>query len=94
MTVQYFSAYIDEIEAAKSIGATYHIGETNSVACHGKDGVSNTMGAVLWEIDYALFLASAGADRLFFHNGKGDFVYSMWEPVALNSSAPAHINPQ
>ncbi|KAJ9643346.1 hypothetical protein H2199_004025 [Coniosporium tulheliwenetii] len=93
-TVQYFSAYIGEIDAAKSVGLTYHMGETNSAACHGKDGVSNTMGALLWTIDYSLYLASLGADRLFFHNGVGDFFYSMWEPVALNDSAPAHINPQ
>ncbi|PVH84753.1 glycoside hydrolase family 79 protein [Cadophora sp. DSE1049] len=93
-TVQYYSSYISEIAAAKSIGATYHMGETNSVACHGKDGLSNTMGALLWMIDYSFYMATLGADRLFFHNGKGDFFYSMWEPVALNESYPAHINPQ
>ncbi|KAJ9665463.1 hypothetical protein H2201_004345 [Coniosporium apollinis] len=68
-TVQYFSAYIGEIDAAKSVGLTYHMGETNSAH------------------------ATAGTG-LFFHNGVGDFFYSMWEPVALNDSAPAHINPQ
>ncbi|KAL5327292.1 hypothetical protein ACEPPN_004986 [Leptodophora sp. 'Broadleaf-Isolate-01'] len=93
-TVQYYASYIGEIAAAKSIGAIYHMGETNTVACHGKDGLSNTMGALLWMIDYSFYLATLGADRLFFHNGKGDFVYSMWEPVALNESYPAHINPQ
>lgn len=30
------------------------MGETGSVACHGKFGVSNTLGAALWELDYAL----------------------------------------
>ena len=93
-TVQYYSSYLGEIAAAKSIGATYHMGETNTVACHGKDGLSNTMGALLWMIDYAFYMATLGADRLFFHNGKGDFFYSMWEPVALNESYAAHINPQ
>ncbi|KAH7395840.1 glycoside hydrolase superfamily [Cadophora sp. MPI-SDFR-AT-0126] len=94
LTVQYFSSYVGEIAAAKSIGATYHMGETNTVACHGKEGLSNTMGALLWMIDYSFYLATLGADRLFFHNGKGDFFYSMWEPGALNESYPAHINPQ
>ena len=30
------------------------MGETGSVSCHGKDGVSNTLGAALWELDYML----------------------------------------
>ncbi|KAK0101403.1 hypothetical protein ONS95_006577 [Cadophora gregata] len=85
-TVQYYSSYIGEIAAAKAIGAVYHMGETNTAACHGKDGISNTMGALLWTIDYSFYLATLGADRLFFHNGKGDFFHSFWEPVALNDS--------
>jgi hypothetical protein len=75
------------------VGADFHIGETGSAACQGKDGVSNKVAALLWEIDYALYAATLGVDRIFFHNGVGDFYYSMWEPVAVNSSSPAHINP-
>ncbi|EXJ59619.1 hypothetical protein A1O7_03765 [Cladophialophora yegresii CBS 114405] len=92
-TVGFVSQYQGEIAAAKSAGAIFHIGETNSVACHGKDGVSNTLGALLWEIDYALTAAAAGVDRLFFHSGVGGFYYAMWEPLPVNSTTPAHINP-
>jgi hypothetical protein len=92
-TVNFLSQYQGDIAAAKSSGKVFHIGETNTAACHGKDGVSNTMGALLWEIDYALLGATVGVDRLFFHNGKGGFVYSMWEPLPVNDSTPAHINP-
>ncbi|OCT47376.1 hypothetical protein CLCR_03380 [Cladophialophora carrionii] len=92
-TVDFVSQYQGEIAAAKSAGASFHIGETNSAGCHGKDGVSNTLGALLWEIDYALIAAAAGVDRLFFHNGVGGFYYAMWEPLPANSTTPAHINP-
>jgi hypothetical protein len=72
-TVDYFFSWTSEIAVAKPIGALFHMGETGTAGCHGLDGVSNTMGALLWEIDYALYGASIGMDRIFFHNGNGDF---------------------
>jgi hypothetical protein len=94
-TVQYYSAYIGEIAAAKSLGKIYHMGETSSAACHGKDGVSNTMGGLLWTIDYSFYMATLGLDRIFFHNGRGDYFYSFWEPIGGSASSPQpHINPQ
>lgn len=45
--------------------------ETNSVACQGAPGVSNTAGAALWTIDYALQAATLGIKELFFHEGIG-----------------------
>ncbi|KFY31530.1 hypothetical protein V493_01024 [Pseudogymnoascus sp. VKM F-4281 (FW-2241)] len=93
-TVQYYSAYISEIAAAKSLEKTYYMGETSSAACHGKDGVSNTMGGLLWTIDYSFYMATLGLDRIFFHNGR-DYFYSFWKPMGgSNSSIEPHINPQ
>lgn len=54
--------------------------ETNSIACHGAPGVSNTAGAALWTIDYTLQAATLGIKELFFHEGVGykyDFVSSV-----------------
>ena len=45
--------------------------ETNSIACHGAPGVSNTAGAALWTIDYTLQAATLGIKELFFHEGVG-----------------------
>ena len=45
--------------------------ETNSIACHGAPGVSNTAGAALWTIDFTLQAASLGIKELFFHEGIG-----------------------
>lgn len=45
--------------------------ETNSIACHGAPGVSNTAGAALWVIDYTLFASTIGISELYFHEGVG-----------------------
>ncbi|KAK4041439.1 glycoside hydrolase superfamily [Parachaetomium inaequale] len=85
--------YGSEIAAVKRFGKKMHMGETGSVACHGKNGVSNTLGAALWELDYALTGTVAGINRFFFHMGQGDFYYSMWEPVGTAATPGPHINP-
>ena len=54
--------------------------ETNSIACHGAPGVSNTAGAALWAIDYALYASTIGISELYFHEGIGytyNFVSNM-----------------
>jgi hypothetical protein len=60
-----------DIAAVKQQGLTYVFGETNSIACHGAPGVSNTAGAALWGLDYALFAGQLGITRLYFHQGIG-----------------------
>ncbi|PIG85404.1 hypothetical protein AARAC_002843 [Aspergillus arachidicola] len=92
-TLDLLDQYSSQISAAKPLGKMMHMGETGSIACHGKDGVSNTLGAALWQLDYALSGATAGIDRFFFHNGKGDFYYSTWEPLPTEISPVPHINP-
>ncbi|KAI0689488.1 glycoside hydrolase family 79 protein [Cerioporus squamosus] len=61
----------DDIAATHARGLTYVLGETNSIACHGAPGVSNTAGAALWTIDYTLQAATLGVKELFFHEGIG-----------------------
>lgn len=92
-TLSLIASYGGEIAASRSQGKQLHMGETGSVACHGKFGVSNTLGAALWELDYALSGSTQGIDRFFFHMGKGDFYYSMWEPLPSERFPAPHINP-
>eukprot|EP00798_Chlamydomonas_sp_ICE-L_P032227 gene32227-16788_t len=49
-------------------GATFRMGETNSLAKGGKLGVSDTLGGAIFVIDYAMTLLMAGADGVNFHN--------------------------
>jgi len=94
-----FSADIAKVH---STGLKYVLGETNSIACHGAPGVSNTAGAALWTIDYALQAATQGITETFFHEGIG-YKYNFIQPVSLNRSTldgtpldppqPPHVQP-
>ncbi|PCH34775.1 glycoside hydrolase family 79 protein [Wolfiporia cocos MD-104 SS10] len=77
--------YVDDIAATYERDLTYVIGETNSIACEGAPGVSNTAGAALWVIDDALFAATIGVRELYFHEGVG-FKYNFIQPVTLHNS--------
>ncbi|KAF2230946.1 glycoside hydrolase family 79 protein, partial [Viridothelium virens] len=86
-TLEYFSQWTPSIAAATSINASFVMGETGSVSCHGAPNISNTLGAALWEMDYVLHAATLGMRRVHFHNGS-PFWYSMWQPVEVNGTAP------
>ncbi|KAI0915487.1 hypothetical protein AcV5_003693 [Taiwanofungus camphoratus] len=74
-----------DIAATYAQNLTYVLGETNSIACHGAPGVSNTAGAALWAIDYTLFASTIGIRELYFHEGIG-YKYNFIQPVTLNYS--------
>lgn len=69
---------------------TYVLGETNSISCQGRDGVSNVFGAALWYLDYTLFIAAniSAVGGMYFHMGS-PYRYSLWAPYdgAANNSA-------
>ena len=60
--------------------------ETNSIACQGAPGVSNTAGAALWTIDYTLQAATLGIKELFFHQGVG-YTYNFVRSPTRTQSA-------
>ncbi|KAH9936781.1 uncharacterized protein BXZ73DRAFT_100205 [Epithele typhae] len=96
------STFSADIAATRAQGLDYILGETNSVACHGAPGVSNTAGAALWAIDYMLQAATLGIKETYFHHGVG-YKYNFFQPIALNRSTttgkplstpqPPHILP-
>lgn len=97
------STFSPDIAATRQRGLDYVLGETNSYACHGAPGVSNTAGAALWTLDYALFAPQIGISRVFFHEGVG-FKYNLIQPATLTRSTldgsslpaplPPHVQPQ
>ncbi|KAI1792600.1 hypothetical protein LXA43DRAFT_1005877 [Ganoderma leucocontextum] len=92
-----FSIFNEDIAATHERGLPYILGETNSIACHGVPGASNTAGMALWVIAYTLQASTLGIKQLFFHEGIGfkyNFVslrprscvslYEQFQPVRLN----------
>ncbi|KIY53036.1 glycoside hydrolase family 79 protein [Fistulina hepatica ATCC 64428] len=99
--------FTPDIIATHNEGLGYALGETNSYACEGSGsqgapGVSNTAGAALWLLDYALFAPQIGIEKAYFHNGVG-YKYNLLQPVTLTRSIingstlasplPPHIQP-
>ncbi|KAL9084563.1 MAG: hypothetical protein Q9159_005181 [Coniocarpon cinnabarinum] len=92
---QNVSQYIPSQEAAIAAGAPLVMGETNSVSCGGKSGVSDTFGAALWSVDYTMLAASLGLEQIFFHLGDQS-QYSAFTPLPymlMNESLQAGIRP-
>ncbi|OJD31273.1 glycoside hydrolase family 79 protein [Diplodia corticola] len=74
------SQYGPQVAAADAAGAPLVLGETNSVSCSGRSGISDTFGAALWTVDYVLLAASAGIAKTYFHLG-AQSEYSAFVPV-------------
>ncbi|PWN33621.1 uncharacterized protein FA14DRAFT_190756 [Meira miltonrushii] len=70
----------DPEQAAQRAGAPLVFGETNSVSCSGKSGISDTFGATLWTYDYAMMSASLNIPQIFFHLGDQS-EYSAFTPL-------------
>ncbi|KAI5866245.1 hypothetical protein GGS23DRAFT_603590 [Durotheca rogersii] len=89
------SQYGPQIAAAERAGAPFVMGETNSVSCGGRSGISDTFGAALWGVDYVLGGAALGIRQTFFHLG-AQSEYSAFTPAAYelkNESLAAGIRP-
>jgi hypothetical protein len=59
------------VAIAHQRGDTFRIDEMNSVACGGKQGVSDTFASALWALDTLFAVARAGADGVDIHTFPG-----------------------
>jgi hypothetical protein len=77
----------------------FRIGEMNSVACGGQDGVSNTFQSALWFLDEAMSYASAGVSGVNLFTIQADtayyspFRFSHTGQFPANQYGIAEINP-
>ncbi|XXG95910.1 hypothetical protein Hte_002186 [Hypoxylon texense] len=72
------------VAAADAAGAPLVMGETNSVSCSGRSGISDTFGAALWGVDYVLGGAALGIQKTYFHLG-AQSEYSAFTPLPYES---------
>jgi hypothetical protein len=85
------SQYAPQVAAADAAGAPLVMGETNSVSCSGKSGISDTFGAALWGVDYVLQAAALGFRKVYFHLG-AQSEYSSFTPVEYDLKGE-HLEP-
>ncbi|KAI1464112.1 glycoside hydrolase family 79 protein [Daldinia caldariorum] len=72
--------------AAIRPGVPYVLGETNSLYHQGRPGLSDSFGAALWALDFALQCAAVGIGRVHFHMGT-NYRYASWQPIPTNKTS-------
>ena len=65
-------------------------GETNSLYNEGAPGLSNSFGAALWGVDFSLYAASAGCNRVHMHQGT-DYRVIITPVILLTAKNPDRI---
>jgi len=65
--VSLYRRFSRDVAVARSYGLPLRVGETNSVSCHGKAGVSDSFASALWGLDVLFTLARAGLRGVNFH---------------------------
>jgi hypothetical protein len=69
--------------ASRSCGVPYRICEVNSFSGGGRPGVSNTLAAALWVLDYMFILASNGCSGVNMETGVNQLgSISSYSPIA------------
>lgn len=79
-----------DVAVARSYGLPLRVGETNSVSCHGKAGVSDSFASALWGLDVLFTLARAGLRGVNFHIYDLDRSPGRYNPIvsAATGTAP------
>ncbi|KAH8822707.1 hypothetical protein DL96DRAFT_1714151 [Flagelloscypha sp. PMI_526] len=60
---------VNKVEAARSVGAEFVVGEFNSVSCSGKVNLTDTFAQALWVLDTTLASATVNVARVHLHMG-------------------------
>ncbi|KAM0510870.1 hypothetical protein ACHAPE_010459 [Trichoderma viride] len=61
---------------------------STSVSGQGAFGVSNVFGSALFVLDYELYYASFGVNRMHMHQGTA-YRYGAWNPISQNGTGPS-----
>ncbi|CAE6452467.1 unnamed protein product [Rhizoctonia solani] len=83
---QHAAEYIEFSRVVQAAGKPLYMFETNTAACGGFPGISDSFGAGLWATDWALKLATANFSSTLLHvGGQGDY-YNPFTPPPTNQS--------
>ncbi|QRV80175.1 glycoside hydrolase family 79 protein [Ceratobasidium sp. AG-Ba] len=83
---QHASEYTEFSNIVREAGKPLYMLETNTAACGGFPGISDSFGAGLWAVDWALQLATQNFSTTLFHvGGQGDY-YNPFTPPPTNQS--------
>lgn len=66
--------------------------ETNTASCGGFPGVSDSFGAALWALDYALTMAYSNFTGALFHVGGQNVFYNVCRQIFLKNLYTKHFS--
>ncbi|KAK0200670.1 hypothetical protein DFS33DRAFT_1266366 [Desarmillaria ectypa] len=78
--------YLNSSSYAQSKGKPLVMFETNTASCGGFPGVSDSFGAALWGLDYAMQLAYSNFSGALMHVGGQGVYYNPFTPPPTNQS--------
>ncbi|GJJ14346.1 hypothetical protein Clacol_008610 [Clathrus columnatus] len=78
--------FLNDSAWAQSNGKPYIMMETNTASCGGFPGVSDSLGAALWGVDYSLQMASVNFTAAMFHNGGQNTYYNSFTPPPVSAA--------
>lgn len=81
------SAYLNASAVSLAANKPFMMFETNTASCGGFPGISNSYGAALWGIDYALQMAYSNFSGALFHVGGRSVFYNPFTPPPTNESS-------
>jgi hypothetical protein len=80
------SSYVNSTSFARQNGKPFIMFETNSASCGGFPGVSDSFGAALWGLDWALTMVANGFTTAMFHVGGQSDYYNPFTPPPTNQT--------
>ncbi|KAH9476923.1 Beta-glucuronidase [Psilocybe cubensis] len=78
--------YLPSTALAQQSGKEFLMFETNTASCGGFPGISDSFGAALWGVDYALQMAAVNFSGALFHVGGQSVSYNPFTPPPTNES--------
>ncbi|CAE6346593.1 unnamed protein product [Rhizoctonia solani] len=84
---QHAEEYAEFSRVVQAAGKPLYMFETNTAACGGFPGISDSFGAGLWAVDWALKLATTNFSSTLLHVGGQNDYYNPFTPPPTNQSA-------
>lgn len=81
------SGFVGSTAFAQSKGKRYLMMETNTASCGGFAGISDSFGAAIWGVDYAMTLVYNNFSGANFHVGGQQAFYNPFTPPPTNQSS-------
>jgi len=80
------SSYVNSSTFARQNGKPFMMFETNTASCAGFPGLSDSFGAALWGIDWAMTMVVNGFSLALFHVGGKNAYYNPFTPPPTNQT--------